>query len=490
MRLKQSIFLVLAGLVAQPIFGQNESDALQFSRGDILGTARYTGMGGAFTALGGDPSATSINPAGVAVYRNNEFSLTPAYHENFSAGSYYGSSTNSGKSNFNIASFSIVGVQPLRQAGKWRNTAISFGMNRVATYHQKYSVEGSGIATSILDDYVRAANSYNIDSSQLAATFPFDLYPLWANYLINNVPGQGSLYYKNVSSWPLDQSYSVASSGAKRQTYFNAGGNYDDKLYLGVGVNMSTTRLDRTSTFSEFYDQNDTSHFIDEFSHTYYEDFYGVGWSANLGMIYRPVDALRLGLSWKTPEVMNLEYSLKSDNVTVEEGIAYEVASQYYINEYKYRTISPMQTTVGMAYIFKKYGLISLEADYVDYRTMAMMGRSDSDPFTAENASIKRLLNPVINMRGGFEYRITSFLSARAGYAYYGNPYKKAVVSNGTSQIYSLGLGYRTEDFSFDCSYQYKFSSDKFFLYDPALVESAQVDITDHRIAVTFGVKL
>ena len=46
------------------------------SERSIMGTARYVGMGGAMTAIGGDPSASLDNPAGLGLYRRWEVLLT------------------------------------------------------------------------------------------------------------------------------------------------------------------------------------------------------------------------------------------------------------------------------------------------------------------------------------------------------------------------------------------------------------------------------
>lgn len=45
-----------------------------FSQDDLNGSARFTSMGGAFGALGGDISVMNINPAGIAVFNNSVFS--------------------------------------------------------------------------------------------------------------------------------------------------------------------------------------------------------------------------------------------------------------------------------------------------------------------------------------------------------------------------------------------------------------------------------
>ena len=57
-------------------FSQEMLDAYKYSSNDLNGTARSLGMGGAFGALGGDISAMSNNPAGLAVYRSSEVVTT------------------------------------------------------------------------------------------------------------------------------------------------------------------------------------------------------------------------------------------------------------------------------------------------------------------------------------------------------------------------------------------------------------------------------
>ena len=52
-------------------------DFTRLSERSIMGTARYVGMSGAMSAIGGDPSAAHDNPAGLGLYRRAEvlFSL-------------------------------------------------------------------------------------------------------------------------------------------------------------------------------------------------------------------------------------------------------------------------------------------------------------------------------------------------------------------------------------------------------------------------------
>ena len=55
---------------------QTIDDVLRYSNENIIGTARFQAMGGAFGALGGDLSALNVNPAGSAVFNFSELTIS------------------------------------------------------------------------------------------------------------------------------------------------------------------------------------------------------------------------------------------------------------------------------------------------------------------------------------------------------------------------------------------------------------------------------
>jgi len=64
------LIFVIAYLLINSLFSQSEVDAIRYSQENIGSTARSFAVGGAFGAVGADPSCASINPAGMAKYRN------------------------------------------------------------------------------------------------------------------------------------------------------------------------------------------------------------------------------------------------------------------------------------------------------------------------------------------------------------------------------------------------------------------------------------
>lgn len=67
------IVLLLCVVSATALSAQ---DTQRLSEQELTGTARYVGMGGAMTAIGGDPSAVKDNPAGLGLYRRMEVMIS------------------------------------------------------------------------------------------------------------------------------------------------------------------------------------------------------------------------------------------------------------------------------------------------------------------------------------------------------------------------------------------------------------------------------
>ena len=70
--MKKILFLLITGLTASVSHSQEISDAVRYAQDNLTGTARFRAMNGAFGAVGGDISAISVNPAGSAIFNNNQ----------------------------------------------------------------------------------------------------------------------------------------------------------------------------------------------------------------------------------------------------------------------------------------------------------------------------------------------------------------------------------------------------------------------------------
>ena len=70
------IIMSVLALCGGTAFSQSQLDAFKYSQTELNGTARYLGMGGAFGALGGDLSSINVNPAGSAIFSNNQLTIS------------------------------------------------------------------------------------------------------------------------------------------------------------------------------------------------------------------------------------------------------------------------------------------------------------------------------------------------------------------------------------------------------------------------------
>ena len=106
------------------------------------GTARARAIGGAVVSLGGDISAASVNPAGLAVFRTNEFVISPVFGFNNSNINYLGTSKNSTKAVADLANIGLIFVKPGSRNGQWRNFSFAIGINKTANFGNTLALSG------------------------------------------------------------------------------------------------------------------------------------------------------------------------------------------------------------------------------------------------------------------------------------------------------------------------------------------------------------
>ena len=99
---------VILLVISNTLWSQSITDALLLAQEDITGTSRYTGMAGAFGALGGDLSAISDNPAGAGVFNFSEWGISSTITNNKTSATYFSRTTPQELSQFQIDQFGIV----------------------------------------------------------------------------------------------------------------------------------------------------------------------------------------------------------------------------------------------------------------------------------------------------------------------------------------------------------------------------------------------
>lgn len=477
--MKRIIFALTALVIfSAQAFSQNENDALRYSFLKPGGTARFTSMGGAFGALGGDFSSLSINPAGLGVFRSSEITFTPTLDYSSVESVYYGTVSDDMKYNFNLNNLGVVFSLPLsapvEQPG-WKAINFGFGLNRHNNYNQRWTAEGFNTRSSLMTDFMNQANR----EGSLANLDDFSTGLAWDTWLLFEEDGQ---FMADLPNGNVLQHQETNASGSVREFIFSIAANYNDLLFLGATVGLPSVRYEESSIFRETDPDNESSVFN---SLTYTNKFNtsGTGFNLKVGAILRPTDLIRLGVAFHTPTFYNLEDEYFSSMQSSLNLADYTDFAESPKGWFEYELNTPMKAIGSLGLVFGNAGLVSLDYEYVDYSRMRL--RSDDYLFTDENRVIRDNFTTQHNLRVGGEFRLDP-LVLRGGYAFYSSPYKSGV-NDGQQSVVSAGLGFRERSFFLDFGYALTFFSEDYYLYSAQFVDPVQNDHRMSRFMLTFG---
>lgn len=473
--MKKNILILLLTLFV-PFFMQAQDllDALRYSNIQVSGTARAGAMGNAFGALGGDFTSISINPAGLGVYRSSELTVTPKFTYGRTEGNYMNTLMEDTKYNFSLNNLSYVTTIPTASRSDVGLISVNLGIgyNRLKDFNSNSLFGASGVKSSFLDDPIENANGEDPNAGWS------DYYEELAYYNPDTETGADLMYYdddaglwrsdiqmnpfdENVENYPVSQRKSISRSGSIDEYSFAVGLNFNHKIYLGATLGVTDIYYRESSTYEE-WDEGDIPNF-ESMEFDSYLRTTGTGYNFKFGLIYKPINEVRLGASLHTPTFYDLHdffhTEMYSRNNFEEAGVVDDSGFSP-LNNYDYQLQTPLRATFSGAFIIAKKGLISIDYEYVDYSSAKLRRGGDGYGFAPENQEIKGAYKSVGNIRVGGELRATNNLSLRAGYEYYPTAYKSTSLgndqfkSNDELSVYSAGFGYRFGSFTFDLAYR------------------------------------
>ena len=478
----KSISLIIVFLfTSMVLFAQNEVDALRYSEDFYGGTARYTSMGGAFGALGGDLSVLSTNPAGIAVFRSSKFSFTPGMYYN-EVNSNYGNNLVDNGYNLNINNIGYVNtIHTEENQTGWMNVNYAVGYNRINNFNKNIMIQGTNSKSSLIDYYVDAANSTNSDIQSQADLFintDIIYYDSTQNKYMSDYIG---------SNYGELQNKSIRTKGGMGEYYFSFGANYTNKFYFGATLGYQHVLYEENSDYTE----SDPNNIIPNLaSFTYHNHLLtkGDGFNLKLGVIYKPIYWMRIGAAVHTPTFFDLTDEYSS---TVEATIDYVEGtdinkSEDPIQNYNYQLTTPTKAIGSLAFIIKKTAILSVDYEYINYSSARL--RADDYAFSQENEDISSRYASTGNLRLGAEYKYGTF-SFRGGYALYGSPYVSSEPNhNATYSLYSGGFGINQGNYSFDLAFVHSTQSQKYYIYGEQS-SKVNLDSNSNKILATLGIR-
>ena len=478
--MKKNIFISFLGMVFAPFLGvaQNGVDpdsygyyynANKFSRTEFGATARMMGIAGAQTALGGDISSVTKNPAGLGVYRSSDFSVSGGMmfnssKSNFQVGDGDASITRNNKDNFNIPSIGVVlAAKDDSEGADWRSAGLAITYNRTANYNQRYSYEGLNQNNSFRDYLIDQYEFNSVQDVSFTGDKADDLLSMaYGTYLLNKNDATG-VENDAVPFWtfsqgvPIIQEEEIEISGSQSQWDIGYGANYQDRLYIGASLGIVSLRHNVIRSYKETTTLNTE---VNDLQWNQFENSRGLGVNVKFGTIYRASDAVRLGASLETPTYLRIteEYSsdltvnynnvsiIGTDETLVLPLVAEDETNQF-ISEYSVRT--PLRINTGVSVFAGKKGFISADAEFVFHNRTRLSG--DDFAFTADNKTIRNIYKTATNLRIGGEYRANDNFVVRGGYALYGNTMDKDITGvDDTKSFLTGGFGLKLGGQRFD----------------------------------------
>ncbi len=494
--MKKYLFLLFAGFTFGVAQSQEITDAVRYAQENITGTARFRAMSGAFGALGGDLSSININPAGSAIFNNNQVAATFSNYNTKNNSNYFGTNTTEKDNSFDLNQAGGVFVFKDPNNG-WKKISVEINYENTTNFSNSIFSAGTNPTNSVANYFLSYANGVplnvlnnstysQLDHGSQQAFLGYQAYainPVDANNPNNtlytpNAPAGGNYYQEN----------SISSTGYNGKLSFNAATSYKDKLYLGINLNSHFTDFKQSSNFYEDNNNPLTANYTISrlrFNNDLYT--HGTGFSFQLGAIAKVTNEMRLGLAYESPIWYNLSDELTQKLVAVRSNTSGELTPDVvdpqipnYYPPYKLQT--PGKYTGSFAYIFGKSGLISIDYALKDYSNTKFQPTNDTY-FISVNNTMTNILTNTGELRLGGEYNIKQW-SLRGGYRFEQSPYKdKNIMADLTG--YSGGLGYSFGATKLDFAYSYAQRNTQQGFFSQGLTDPASINTKNNNVSVT-----
>lgn len=489
MKIRYIILVIAATAVTQLSYAQFNQDALRFSTFGQGSTSRIKAIGNASTAVGGDLSSISGNPAGLGFFNKSELSITPEFDSSHISAGYFGQSESDSKNQFNLSNASVLfhsakkipaGSNPTEG---FLNFNFGLSWSRTNNFYDNLYLASQNPDNSVADFLAEQANAIGGSTEDLRlASNPLGWWG-YEHFLIDSVgeDSYGNFYAPN-TYLNADQTLTRRRTGGQNEFNLAIGTNYSNKLYLGVSLGLTSLRYNSYSTFTELGNTEPNAAEYRTF-YDFNQETTGTGVNFKIGMIYKPVETVRLGASFTSPTWYSIE-----DNSSLGLETFYSNGDEYlgtpepFNDSYNLRT--PLKVNGGIAVFFQQLGFLSADVEYVDYAGMKLSSYPTSSD---DNMRISNLYKSVVNAKVGGEGRVDENFYLRAGYNYLANPEKGI---SGPTHVASGGAGYRAGNFYMDATYQHVSRKQTIYPYEISSASPrADLKNTFDNVYLTLGVR-
>lgn len=505
----------LACLFSACVFGyyaQNDLDAIRYSRIGGGGTARFVSMGGAFGAVGADLSAAAYNPAGLALYRKGEISISAGFRTTNNSGNIYGTRSPVFDLNPVFNNFGFSAAWHSEHDPESRHV-IAFTNTQLQNFHNSTRMSGYTNSSSIAKDMLNLARQFQPSGSDITNNLNYNYEGLgFLTYLLDTADNQFFSFVDLKRS--VKQTRDIVTSGRVNDLNFSYAYSYKDKFYLGASIGIPQLTYESTTTHREMDDLDSmrvtihpdetiTTTYIDDLPVVYnsrlgfnsleYTEYFktsGSGLNLKLGGIARVNDKLRVGIYYHTPTVYRLQDTYYNNLRVSFDRRPYEEEEAQEPEEggtYRYRIITPGRVSTNFAIVLNKLAVIGIDYEMVNYKTARLASNNLSD-FEGANRVIASQYKVGHNFRLGGEINLSP-LMIRVGYNMQGSPFGKVFAGEFVRNTFSVGAGFRTKNnFYFDFVVYRTQSMENYYPFTTLHTKST-LWYKSTTLAATFGLK-
>ena len=505
----------LCMVAALPATAQETYMNANLVTGDLNGTARYVGMGGAMDALGADLSTISTNPAGIGLFRKSQIAVSGGLSTQNGAQDFDGAS----KSHANFDQIGFVWSNQ-RSRSSFINIAFNYHKSRDFNYilsavnnrlDQPASQNALSYIKAIGDRDENGESTFAINKDGRGEPYYGDF--LWTSQLDNlyyntfimteseDDPGNFLPYFNMAKAYDMKRN----NSGFISEYELNISANVDDRVYLGATFGLQDVHYKAYGEYTEnLISQTGGTRSVGSITICDDRKITGTGLNVKLGAIFRPFEnsPFRVGLSFASPTFYDLT---TKNNTYLVNNTSYVPYMSYYTSKYSYdfRLNSPMKfglslghtvgdyLALGASYEYADYGATDpriKDGEYYDWYTDEYYSSSSRDENMKEHT--EHTLKGVSTLKLGVEYKPVKDLALRVGYNYVSPMYKSSGFKDGFIDSYgndvstttdytnwkstnrlTLGVGYSHNNFFADLAYQYSAQKGDFYPFMDAYAD-------------------
>ena len=409
--MKRLAFFTALVLSSLGLRGQIVEDVQLFNTNDLHGTPRFTAMGGAFTSLGNDYSAIHLNPAGQSVFRNSSLGFTLGFqgHSN-SIEDFYGSGSTDNEFDVTIENFGLVTKFDVGQESTdWSKLSFGVTFNQKGQFQRSYQQGAFNNRQSLSQIWAESAEGQNINNFQGLEEFA-----AWQAFTL--VSDTNDVIIQDGYAHALDSdnriNYDRQENGNINEAALTFGGQYKSNFYYGIsfGFPSLTYRLEENVIESGF--AVDSVPFdIRNYNYNRLNEIQGNGFNVKLGIIAKPVQWWRVGVSYESPTWYTVDqYTEFSISSNAANGESFE-SDIYASGDYSYNLRTPQIVRFGTSFIIADYGILSFDYEYRDATQNNLSTGNNSfnineNQLQGNNNDIQNLMTEVHSFRAGAEARL------------------------------------------------------------------------------------